>query len=80
LSKDLLIKAQTLGFASDTKQKVLKQMFEAYAVTLSISSGGTTPGAAKEPAIDALVHEILQDIGGTSTVNAITPADIGTEP
>jgi hypothetical protein len=75
-----LISAQTLGFASDTKQKVLKHMFDAYAVTLSIAGVATAPGASKEPAIDALVHEILQDVGGTSTVNAITPANIGTEP
>lgn len=75
-----LIAAQTLGFASDTKQKVLKMMLEGYAVTLSLTAGTTVPGATKEPAIDALVHEILQDVGGTSTTNAITPADIGTEP
>ena len=78
--KSDLIAAQTLGFASDTKQKVLKMMLEGYAVTLSISGEATVPGSTKEPAIDALVHEILQEVGGTSTINAITPADIGTEP
>jgi hypothetical protein len=72
-----LIAAQSLGFASDTKQKLLKQMFEGYAVTLSIAGTATVPDAATEPAIDALVHEILQDVGGSSTINATTPADIG---
>ncbi len=75
-----LIAAQSLGFASDTKQKVLKQMFDAYAVTLAITDLVTAPGASKEPAIDALVHEILQDVGSTATINALIPADIGTEP
>jgi hypothetical protein len=77
LSKDLLVQAQTLGFASDTKQKILKQMFEGYAVTLSIAGVATVPDAATEPAIDALVQEILTDVGSTATVNAAVPADIG---
>lgn len=62
-----LIAAQTLGFKSDTKQKVLKQMFEGYAVTLSIAGTATAPDASKEPSIDALAQEILTDIG-TSVV------------
>lgn len=77
LGKLNLIGAQTLGFASDTKQKILKQMFEGYAVTLSIAGTATVPDAATEPAIDALVQEILDDVGSSATINAAVPADIG---
>ncbi|MCP4487732.1 MAG: hypothetical protein GY820_10510 [Gammaproteobacteria bacterium] len=66
-SKQDLVAAQTLGFASDTKQKVLKQMLEGYAVTLSIAGNATAPDATKEPQIDALVDELLTDVG--SAVN-----------
>ena len=58
-----LLAAQTLGFASDSKIKVLKQMFEGYAVTLSIGGLATPPDAVDEPQIDALTQEILTDIG-----------------
>lgn len=67
LAKKLLVDAQTLGFASDTKQKVLKQMMDGYAVTLSIAGTATAPDATKEPQIDALTGEILADVG--SSVN-----------
>ena len=70
-----LIAAQTLGFASDTKQKILKQMLEGYAVTLSIAGTATAPDATKEPAIDSLVYEILNDVGSSAVTNsAATPA------
>lgn len=68
LSKQQLIQAQTLGFASDTKQKVLKQMFEGYAVTLSIAGSATAPDASKEPSIDNLVGEILADVGSSVVI------------
>lgn len=76
-AKEDLIAAQTLGFASDTKQKILKQMLEGYAVTLSIAGSATQPDATKEPAIDALVQEILDDIGSTATTNTAAAPDIG---
>ena len=79
-SKDGLIAAQTLGFASDTKQKILKQMMDGYAVTLSLSGGATTPDAAKEPAIDAVVQEMLEDLGSTATVNTAPTPDLGAPP
>lgn len=63
-----LIAAQTLGFASDTKQKVLKQMLEGYAVTLSIAGIATAPDATKEPSIDALTGEILADVGSAVVI------------
>ena len=67
--KIALMAAQTLGFTSDTKQKVLKQLFDGYSVNLSIAGTGTVPNAAKEPTIDDLVQEILTDIGS----NVIVP-------
>ena len=76
LSKNQLISAQTLGFASDTKQKILKQMFEGYAVTLSIAGTATVPNAATEPAIDAVVQEMLEDVGSTATVNTAAIPDL----
>lgn len=65
LTKDKqdLVKAQTLGFASDTKQKVLKQMLDGYAVTLSIAGTATVPDATKDVAIDEITQEILNDVG-----------------
>ncbi len=75
--KASLIQAQTLGFASDTKQKILKQMMDGYAVTLSISGGATPPDAVDEPAIDALVHEILTDVGSTAIDNTAPTPGIG---
>lgn len=63
-----LIAAQTLGFKSDTKQKVLKQMLDGYAVTLSIAGSATAPDATKEPQIDALTGEILSDVGSSVTI------------
>jgi hypothetical protein len=76
-AKQDLIAAQTLGFASDTKQKILKQMLEGYAVTLSIAGVATAPHATREPYIDALVFEILDDIGSTAMSNSAAVPDLG---
>ena len=75
--KSLLIAAQTLGFQSDTKQKLLKQMMDGYAVTLSIAGVATTPTMAKEPAIYALTQELLDDLGSTATTNSGAVPDLG---
>lgn len=61
--KQALMDAQTLGFASDTKQKILKQMYDGFAVNLSIAGTGTAPESAKSIAIDDLAQEILTDVG-----------------
>lgn len=66
-----LINAQSLGFASDTKHKLLKSMYEGFAVELSLAAGGTIPESAKSISIDAVVQEILGDVG--STVILTTP-------
>ena len=62
-SKDLLIDAQTLGFASDTKQKLLKQMMDGYTAVLSITNLGAVPDANVKTAIDAVANELLDDVG-----------------
>ena len=61
--KSDLISAQTLGFKTDTKQKVLKQMHDGYAVNLSIANVGNQAAADNGPAIDDLTNEILADVG-----------------
>lgn len=65
--KILLMQAQTLGFSSDTKQKVLKLMNETYAAALAISGTGTVPNASIATQIDNVTQEILTDVG--SSVN-----------
>jgi len=72
-----LIAAQALGFASDTKQKVLKQLMDGYAVTLSIAGTATVPDGATEPFIDALIFELLNDVGSTAMTNSAGTPDIG---
>ena len=66
--KIALMSAQTLGFASDTKQKILKIMTDGYAVNLSISGTATAPDATKDIAIDALASELLNDIGSSVVI------------
>lgn len=69
-AKDALIHAQTLGFASDTKQKLLKQMNDTYAVALSIAGQGNIPEASKDAAIDQLSQEILHDLSSNVTIQS----------
>jgi hypothetical protein len=62
--KVLLMVAQTTGFETDAKQKLLKQMFEGRAVDVSISgSTAGTPNAAIGTNIDAVANDILDDLG-----------------
>ena len=72
-----LISAQTLGFKSDTKQKILKQMLDGYSATLAIVGTATAPEAVQEPYIDALVFEILNDVGSTAMTNSAAAPDLG---
>ena len=60
--KVLLMQAQTLGFKSDTKQKLLKLMSDGYAVNLSIAGVGNVPESNRDAAIDQLAQEILDDL------------------
>jgi environmental stress-induced protein Ves len=68
--KQLLMAAQTLGFKSDTKQKVLKQMLDGYAVNLSIAGTANVPETVLEQSIDQLSQEILTDIGSTVVIQS----------
>ena len=76
--KVLLLQAQTLGFASDTKQKVLKQMLDGYAVNLSIAGSANIPETVGDAAIDQLSQEILTDVGSTVDIQSTTQTpDVG---
>lgn len=64
--KVLLMVAQTTGFTTDAKQKLLKQMFEGRAVDVSISgSTAGTPNASLGTNIDAVANDIMDDLGST---------------
>jgi len=71
--KIALMAAQTLGFASDTKIKLLKQMHDGFAVVLSIAGQGNVPEADQDAAIDDVANEILQDIGSSVVITAAEP-------
>jgi len=73
-AKQDLMAAQTLGFASDTKQKVLKQMLEGYAVNLSISGSADVPETVLDSSIDQLSQEILTDIGSSVDIQSSAQA------
>ena len=60
--KITLMAAQTLGFSSDSKLKLLKQMQDGFSVALSLGETATLPTVNDGPDIDALNAEILGDI------------------
>lgn len=60
--KVALMAAQTLGFVTDAKQKLLKQMLDGYAATLSIAGAATTPAAVVSDSIDDVANELLSDL------------------
>ena len=68
--KLLLIDAQTIGFKSDAKQKLLKQMYEGYAINTTTDGQvpQSTPTATAGPSLDALANEILDDWASTINV------------
>lgn len=77
--KDELITAQTLGFKTDAKNKLLKVMHEGYAVNLSIAGRGDVPEANQDAAIDQLAQDILNDLaGGSATVRIQNPDETPT--
>jgi len=73
--------AQTLGFQSDTKQKILKQMLDGYAVNLSIAGTAGVPETTKDAAIDQLSQEILDDVTTSVVIQSVaqTPDDGSTD-
>jgi uncharacterized protein with ATP-grasp and redox domains len=71
--KQKLMKAQTLGFKSDTKQKLLKQMLDGYAVNLSLSTVvPVIPATVQEATIDQLSQEMLTELGSSVVVQSTT--------
>lgn len=62
-AKISLVGAQTLGFKSDTKQKVLRQMLESWSVAFSVAPDTPIPtGTIGATQIDALKVDILDDL------------------
>jgi hypothetical protein len=64
--KLLLMQAQTTGFASDTKLKALKQMFEGYAIIATTQgdfSGINMPLTSSATKIDNAINNIFLDWG-----------------
>ena len=72
--KILLMVAQTEGFANDTKQKVLKQMYDGYAVNLSITGSGLVPLGSEKTAIDGLTDNILTSVGAADVIAGVAPS------
>lgn len=69
LQKILLMTAQTTGFATDAKQKLLKQMYEGRAVSVSISGDvGVHPASTLSTALDAVCNDILDDLASPVNV------------
>lgn len=71
--KIALMEAQTVGFSSDTKVKVLKQLSEGYSVGLSIAGIGVLPDAYGDLTINGLAQNVLDDVGATGIVVPRTP-------
>lgn len=69
--KIALMNAQTLGFKTDAKQKLLKQMLDGYAATLSIAGSAIAPQAVIADSIDDIVNDLLVDLDGTDAVVVI---------
>ena len=60
----LLMTAQTVGFKTDAKQKLLKQLFEGYAVNVTtIGEVTAAPTGSAAASLDAVSNDILDDLG-----------------
>jgi len=66
--KVALMAAQTLGFKTDAKQKLLKQMLDGYAATLSIAGSAIAPQAVISDSIDDIANDLLNDLDGANAV------------
>lgn len=66
--KIALMAAQTLGFKTDAKQKLLKQMLDGYAATLSIAGSAIAPQSVISDSIDAIANDLLSDLDGVSAI------------
>jgi hypothetical protein len=59
----LLMGAQTIGFKTDAKQKLMRQLFEGYAV--NVTTSGTVsepPNGSTGTALDNIANDILNDL------------------
>jgi hypothetical protein len=64
----LLMSAQTVGFKTDAKQKLMRQLFEGYAVNVTTSGEVTAPpNGSTGTALDNIANDILDDL--SSDVN-----------
>ena len=63
-----LMAAQTLGFTTDAKQKLLKQMLDGYAATLSIAGSATAPQTVISDSIDDVANDLLTDLSSTVVI------------
>ena len=64
----LLMQAQTTGFKTDAKQKLMRQLYEGYAVNVTTLGEVTgSPTGSTASALDAVANDILDDLG--SSVN-----------
>jgi len=64
-----LVNAQTLGFRTDAKQKVLAKMMETWAIYYSVAKAGAPPNSANTTEIDELKDDIISDLGGITVAN-----------
>lgn len=64
----LLMQAQTTGFKTDAKQKLMRQLYEGYAVNVTtVGEVTAAPVGSTAIALDRVANDILDDLG--STVN-----------
>jgi hypothetical protein len=66
--KVLLIEAQTLGFKVDGKQKLLKQMFEGFAIETTTNGAVTAPAPSlnSSASMEMVANSIFDDLAPTS--------------
>lgn len=67
VEKVLLLKAQTVGFKTDAKQKLLKQMMDGVAVNTTTSGSVFNSNIVSDQAVKDVANDILDDL--TSAVN-----------
>lgn len=72
-TKIALMEAQTLGFSSDVKVKVLRQLSEGYAVGASVAGVGLLPDSFGDLTINGLTQNILDEVGAAGVVVPRTP-------
>lgn len=66
--RTLLMEAQTVGFKTDAKQKLMRQLYEGYAVNVTTLGEVTdSPTGSTAAALDAVANDILDDL--SSSVN-----------